>query len=260
MSNRRFVSTRGVPYLAFACNVGGSDVVPSLGFFDVILSFRVESLPEQSASADEIHPLFAFVQDSAARPDIFAVGITPSGRVAAKVKTGAVWQTGISRVLDATAWHTLEVGYDGASGAFITTFDGNVDNTVIDPFPEYLVPDAGQTSRLMLFNGGDGLTKMAASVSEAKAFFFGAARNTTLTWDFARRAGGTIPVALTTSDGGTTEFTTSLDLVAERWAPPFSSPWGAVPMTSTNGEYTRGLQTDWTRRAKPTTVWTRVAA
>lgn len=260
MSNRRFVGIVGTPYVAFACTAGGLDTLPQFGLAGVDLTFRVESLPEQNASADEIHPLFSFIHDTGTQPAMLEVGITPSGRVAARAKSTSVWQTGISRILDATAWHTLSVGYDGASGAWTTTFDGTDDNSVVDPSPSYLVPSPGYATRLMLFNGRQGLTKMSASISAALATFVGAARNTTLTWSFSSRAGDSIPVALTTSDGGASEMAGVGPLVAEFWNPLFFTPWGSVPTGSPTGQYRRGLETDWVRRAKPTTNWTRVAA
>ncbi len=260
MSNRRFVSVGGAPYVAFACNTGDLDAMPQFGLASVTLEFRVEVLPQQNATADEIHPLFAFIHDIETQVAIFEVGVTPSGRVAAQVKSGDVWKSSISRVLDATAWHTLSVGYDGATGSWFTAIDGDIDNSQVDPSPSYLLPTAGYGTRLMLFNGRKGMSRMSASIAAASATFVGAVRNTTLTWDFTARSGDAIATGMTTSDGVASELGVLPAMRAERWNPLVFSPWGPVPTDGPGGLYSRGLETDWARRAKPTTSWTRVAA
>jgi hypothetical protein len=259
MGTVRHVATLGQPYFAMVAEgVGDLSTLPQFGLAAVALEFRVDALPVQSASADELHPMFAFDHDLQTQAPLLEVGVTPSGRFKALAKSGSTWQTAPSRVSDTSVWHTLEVRYDGASGQWTAVLDGTTDTGTIDGAPQYLVPKAGYNTRLMLFNGRDGLARTGVSIRSAFLTFVGASDTTTLLYTVDRSQDG----SLTPTFGGTgpAAIASPCVLSAQWYDPIFSHPWGVAPTNSTDGAYRYGLTTDWARLPRRSTAWTRVAA
>ena len=260
MSNHRFVTSLGSPYFAFgADNVGSLATLPSDGFVGVVIEVRVDRLPEQNASADELHPLFSFCYDTQSKGSIFEMGVTPSGRMKARVRSGDVWQTATGFFSDTTAWNTIAITYGvQAAGNWDVTLNGAPPNTSqTDPFPQTLLPDSGFGTRLMLFNGIDGLTKMSASIRAAEMSFSSPSRATTLAWQFLPGGQNTLPTSLISA---ASDMPNDCAMTARWYNPSPLSPWGAVPTGSLAAAYSRGLTTDYAAVARPTTAYTQVAS
>lgn len=260
MSNFRYVRSLGEPYFAFTAeNVGDLSTLPSFGLIQVTMEFRVFALPKAKASADELHPLFAFVHDLVTQPAIFEAGITPSGRIKASIRTGSVWQSAANIVGDATRWHRADFAYDGGSGQWFVTIDDHAqDTSVIDPGPAYLRPNAGYQTKLLAFNGRDGLSRSDVALRSLFNGWLGAGGATNAEYDFRDNFGG----ALKPKFGGPAPAAMPSDCIlrAGFYDPLVTYPWGAVPTGSQDGAYRWGLGTEFTRLAKPTTKFTRVPA
>ena len=255
MSTRRHVSTLGQPYFAFTAeDVGDRDTLPTFGLIDVALEFRVESLPVQNASPDELHPIFAFDHDLPTQPGILEIGVTPSGRFKAAAFTGSFWQTAPSTIANTDTWNTLEVGYDGGSGQWFITLNGVADNSTIDPSPAFLLPQPGYGSRLMLFNGRSGISRSHVSVRQVTLSFLGGSGSTFVSYTPTTRQDGTLQGVVSGLP-----MPANCDMAAEWYNPLLSPPWGAVPSGYPDGAFAFGLETDWTRLPQITTTWTRVA-
>lgn len=261
MSNHRFLTTLGQPYLAFVAeDIGDLSTLPTFGLAAVTAEFRVDRLPIQNAAADEIHPFFAFDHDVQTKAPILEVGITPSGRLKAQAKSGSQWQSVAGLFSDARRWNIIQIVYDGGTGVWDVTINGVEDANTVDGAPAYLLPDAGYNTRLMLMNGRDGLARSIVSVRDLSATFVGTFSNVAH-WPFGERSGATVtPVVTTTNPSGVSELRSTPVLSARWYEPTFTHPWGAVPSQPTTGAYRWGLETDWTRRPKPTTLYTRVPA
>lgn len=257
--NHRFVTSLGDPYFAFkAEGVGDLTSLPSFGLIEAYVEFRVEVAPTQSASADELHPLLSFIHDLQTQPAIIELGVTPSGRAKATNRSGGVWQSGSGRILDASQWHSLRVAYDGGTGQWFVDFDTDFQDTSIIDGGGFLVPNAGYSTRLMLFNGNDGLTRAKASIRHAEFAFLGAGGSTILTYGFSGGYGSTLTPEFSGTLPGA--MPTSCVLSAGFYDPLFVAPWGSPSSGTPSGSYRWGLTTDYTRLAKPTTTYTRVPA
>ena len=261
MSNHRFVASAGEPYFAFvAPDMANIDTIPGGGLLSLGARFRVDELPVQKATVDELHPLIAFVHDSTIQPSIMEVGITPNGRIKATNIFGDVYQTPISTIVDATRWYDLAVRYDYLSTTWTILIDGLIADSASGAGAAPLLPNAGYSTHIIIFNGREGLTRTKASISSAFASFQGTDENI-YTWDFHEKSGGTLtPTKTRLSGSGTFEMTADGLATARFYNPVTSIPWGAPPSGSPAGAYQWGLETDFTVLPKPTTEYTMVPA
>lgn len=262
MSNFRYVRSLGEPYFAFTAeNVGDLSTLPDRGLVGVGIEYRVDRPAQQNASADELHPLFSFAHDLQTQPAIFEVGITPSGRLKAVTRYGLTFQTGPSRFADSSRWHTALFDYD-ESGDLVVNID-DAPPVGVSGAGGALLPNAGYSTRLMLFNGRDGLTRAGLSLRRVTLTFADTAPSAAnILYDFHDDYTDTIEPDF--PDFGSPLFKMPTDCVmrAAYYDPVFSTPWGNVPSpgTSPDAAYRWGLGTEFTRLAKPTTKFTRVPA
>lgn len=250
--NSRFVTSLSRPYFAMmAENVGDVNTLPADGLGQVHLEFRVEVPPQQHTSADELHPLFAFTHDIQTQPAILEVGITPSGRVKATAKSGHSYQSRINAVRDPSSWNSISVAYGGVSGVWAVNINSVIDTSVVDPSPVPLLPNAGYQTRLMLFNGRDGLSRYQVSVRYCLLVWD--TPTTLVVYDFQDDYGDAIE-----PDFQVGSWPSDLTMRASVYNPLVTAPWGPVPAGPPTGFYRWGLTTDYTRLAKPQTQFTRV--
>ena len=258
MSNHRWVSSLGQPYFAFVADgIGDINTLPSAGLAAITAEFRVDALPTMKASVDEIHPFFAYNHDIQTQVPIFEVGITPNGALKALAKSGGTYKTRDSLFVDTSAWNTVQITYGvQAPGNWDVRVNGVVDNSVTDGAPTAMLPNSGYNSRILLFNGRDGLARTGISIRNLTATFVGTGPDM-YEWKFLERGGDTLTPVLTLFDPGSL----SAGVARAQWYNPFTaSPWGAVPTGSVAGAYARGLSTDYVAVAKPVTAYTQVAA
>lgn len=257
MSNHRFVTSLGQPYFAFVADgIGDLSTLPSHGLFSVRLNMRVDALPTQSASADELHPVFSFAHDIGTQPPICEVGVTPSGRLKVLGKSGATWSSRTGLFTGSGVWQEVQVDYTSGTGVFEVTIDGYSEaGTMAGTTPGDLLPAAGHDTRIMLFNGRDALARTRVSVREVLAAFLGSGLSILL-WSFGERSGDSLTPTLTLA-GGIDMPTPAAR--AQWYESLFYHPWGVVPTDSPNGAYSWGLETDFTAIARPVTAYTQVA-
>lgn len=265
MSNHRFVTSLGFPYFAFvADNIGDVNTLPSGGLAAVYAEFRVDSLPVQSASADEIHPFFAFDHGIQTQPPIFEIGVTPSGRFGARAKSyvnptnlsGQYLSPRTGLFSGSAVWNTAQITYNALGpGAWDVTINGVRDLTQTDLNPSALLPNVGYGSRLLMFNGRDGLARTGISIRNLLATFVGVSSDN-YEWKFSEGEGRLLTPTITITTPPDALAPAVMD--ARFYEPLITHPWGAVPSGAPSGAYRWGLATDYTRLPKPVTTYTRV--
>lgn len=260
MANRPFLTSLGLPYFALTHEQFGTvDVLPEFGLATVEIEVRVDELPQQLASPDELHPLFSWHHENLAEPAIFELGVTPSGRIKALAKSGSTWQSAGAVVGSALTWHFVQIGYDSASGQWGAIIDnGPLDEGTVDPMPQALVPNADRQTRLMLFNGKSGISRTHACVRNLFVGFQAAVGpHPGLIYDFHDGYGDTIEAEVL---GDEEAFTEEQSVMTATLYNPGTQPWGAVPTGSPASMYRWGLMTEYTRVPKRVTKYTRVPA
>lgn len=260
MSNRRFVSSLGQPYLAFvADNVGDLSTLPSHGLLSVVFDLRVTALPTQSADPDEVHPFFSFAHDIGTQPAIFEVGVTPSGRLKATTIAGGVWSSPQGLFAANGPWVNIQMNYSSGTGEFEVLLDeygSPADAAETTAVAGDLVPVSGHNTKLMFFNGRDALSRTSLGMRSALVAFLGAGLNL-LQWSFAEGEGNALSPELVLA--GEPARVPTTPATAQWYESLFYHPWGAVPEGEPNEAYTWGLETEYTAIARPVTTYTRVS-
>jgi hypothetical protein len=266
VSNRRFVSSGGDPYFTFQTGdeIGDATTIPGLGITWLGMQVRIDRLPTQKASPDELHPLVSFSNSYGLAGPILELGVTPSGRfAAANWQTGDSTQTPPGTILDTSRWYQLATNYDFLGGNFVLAGDFATLGAATAVSP--VVPAPGYNSRIMLFNGSLGRTNMKASISKAWVSFDGA--EFTYTYRFTEKTGVTLTP---TRDLGNvlagTEVQNSpaaavalpaLGIATAGVVAAIAPLWGSPPLTAP--AYSWGLETDYTRIPRPVTAYTRIS-
>ena len=263
MSNRRFLSSGGAPYLGFASTA--ISTLPGGGLTWLAVTARIDRLPTQRSSPDELHALVSLVDVSGGT--VLELGVTPSGRWKCACWNGDVSQTGPGVISDTTRWYSVFSNYDFLGGEFVLL--GDVAADVPATLGQPLLTQSGLPAQLLLFNGAGGLTNMAASVQRA-GLTFQAGGDRSYSYRFTEKQGG---VLTPTRDTGNlfTEWRDGTPLVVDDPAAfiqlpdsgiatatvwPGTVQWGPPPSTPPHYEW--GFSTDYTRVPKPTTAYTRV--
>jgi len=254
MSRHAVMRSFGAPYFcATQDDLSFMDAasLPVGGLAESGMEFRVLTLPPQSASADEIHPLFSFHEAGPSGGIMLEYGITPSGRFKAVNSLGTTISTQVGRIVADGQWHSVRVAYDGGTGDFYFQLDADALVATVDA-GSLLVPSAGRLGRVMLFNGRDGLARTAADIRYADAGF--SPGPALASWDFPNHA---LSAPASTKTGLSNQV---MDLTPQ-WHQSFVRSYGEPPIdTNPRVGYEVVVTTDYTLRAMPTTVYNRVGA
>lgn len=267
MANNRFITSGGDPYLAFSTDENIGNSFPGLGVTWLRMDVRVDRLPTQKSSANELHPIVSVANGGNGGP-LLELGITPNGRFKCACYNGDVTQSQIGLISDTSRWWTVFVNYDFLGSAF--QFYGDVTTFDVATLGQPIAPTGGINSKIMLWNGPLGLTNAKISLKKVQVMFdtqysygyrFGEKSGSTLapTRDFGDILSdylGLVPLVINSP-------TTILNLPASGVASaeaysPVVPTWGTVPAAVP--DFSWGLTTDYTRVAKPATVFTRVAS
>lgn len=255
MSDRWRVQTSGKPYLAFLQN-SFDTMTPSLlfGGFGIVqleAEFAVHgALPVQSASLDEVHPVFSFHDAFVGNQTLLAVGVTPSGRVAAVSPDGTGPFTSINRVRADGVFIKAAVSHDGGAGATTLVLNDGAESYNATTGLQFAVP--ATFGRFCAFNGSRALTNCRLSLRRVAAYGFG---GSAAEWLFTETEGSVLKA---TKSGGTGWDIHNLDLTAQfAGAVSGATPWGVVPSTSPENEFAWHLKTPWVKQAPKVTPWRR---
>lgn len=258
--NHHFVKTLGEPYFAFmAFNVCDYNTMPPEGAVRMQARVRIDELPPALASADELHPIMALVHDLPTQPTIMEIGVTPSGRFKANNRWAEVYQTPAGFISDRTRWYELSFLYDYLNTQWSVTIDGGVDTAVLGTALP-LLPVTGYNVNLILFNGKTAISRTKVSCSSA-VLTLGDTNDSLYTYGMSEGEGSVItPVRSRQTPGPA--FPPLLGdgiLRSQFYDPLITNPYGTVPTGSASGAYRWGLETDYTRQARPTTAYTRIS-
>lgn len=236
--------------------------------FFLRVAFRIDALPVQLASADEIHPLIAYTEHTLGR-DLAVIGVTPSGRLVAKAMDGPAVQTAAGFIQAGPLWHDAFADFSETlpiDRLFYLSRENPIGDTDFQPSGTNLVassttprdpivPAAGNLGRFILFNGVKAEARIAGAISLAEftAPGFAGAR-----WSINERFGSTLRV---NPDYALPDVPQNYNLTAQYFNPLFYAPaWGAFPDGDASDAYEWELHTAWAKRDLPETVWAKAAS
>jgi hypothetical protein len=161
-SSGRGASSCGQPYLAAVgpAQTGGISGLENT----VILRFSLQAMPVQLADPDEIHYLFSIHEYKTGGRELIALGVTPSGRIAATSLVGTIKSPKAIVTADGLPhWITYQAG--GLGNLF---FDSVAILQSSSPGIAYFESPGGEPTRYMLFNGIAGTTRCACTIYEVE--------------------------------------------------------------------------------------------
>jgi hypothetical protein len=210
----------GDPYISAASAIGAGRFTGSNP--TLLVAFQLDALPTSWGDPDGVQWLVSFHEAVLQGKELFSIGVTPSGRVVSFMAGfGGGFEFSPINSVDVGNPHYVQIEIAGPNRYMI------VDNVVlaVDSSLHARGPISLSnpgTERLMLFNGVQGTSEIAASISQV-TYTDG---NGQITWNLADGSG------LTVSSSGTYP---SAPLTLARYDPtPFGYPtiWGPVSNAS----------------------------
>lgn len=266
MSRVYGVRSYGSPYFA-ATQEDSSFMDPAnapredQGQLQMEVLFSLEALPVKLASDDEAHPLFSYA-DAGANVDMAWIGVSPSGRIMAQVTNGPVLQSSPGLVVpgkrygarallqfEQTPPNSLDQLLLSITDTIPVSNAGKIFEAIATPVRTAAIPTT--VGQFVLFNGAKGQTRCACTIYDALFLADDGLKQVRWLTDDGR--GERIAWSLlnpATPYPNAANF--NLTIIDKQGNPPLWGPHDGLPLAS---KYRWVLETPWTRRALPQTVW-----
>lgn len=256
MSKRWGVRSKGKPYFCFRqVDLSYMDV-PNIGDGPLVMSLdlALHSLPKKNAADDEIHQMFSF-SGFPLGATALAIGVTPSGRLAAIYPSGETFMTATGFMVPNSVYQTIQLSVDLFGNVFVTvdTQDAISEIAVTPTLP---LPVGDKLGQVMLFNGSDALTRCECSIREAFVQFYypstGGVKEAR--YYFGEGFGGSLAATMFGSSDSPNQ---NFNLEATSSIVPPSKPWGVPEEVDIGTLFKWELTTKYTRKPQPITTYRR---
>jgi hypothetical protein len=166
-ASERHLRALGKPHFAFALPAATLDYGGG-PYYNAYIVFALDRLPTAVADEDEVHWLLSFHETSGQNRELIAIGVTPSGCLAAATRDSGILLSPKYSVPCDGLFHQAQLELEPDRGIRTLYLDGRclVSASGVRG-TEQAVPEPGTPVRVALFNGRDGLSRLNASVSRA---------------------------------------------------------------------------------------------